>query len=87
MMLKIYFEMDDQSALDYHITAFRKFLHRNKLVSDYQRTIYRNLLNFVVRLVGAFNDKALLKKLSTELKDAKDIADLQWLRTKVEELM
>lgn len=87
MMLKIYFELDDMDGLYFQISSFRKFLYRNRQVSDYQKSIYSNLLKAISRLTAAFNNHAQLKSLATEFKTAKDVADVQWLVNKTEELI
>jgi hypothetical protein len=84
ILLKCYFEMDDQEAFFYHIAAFRIFLSRNKLVSDYQRTIYRNMIKYATRLVRASGDLPKMQLLQNEINEVKQIADLNWLRKKVE---
>lgn len=80
ILLKCYFEMDDQEAFFYHASAFRMFLSRNKLVSDYQRTIYRNMIKYSSRILKSDDNKVLLKKLSEEINEIKQIADLNWIR-------
>ncbi len=87
MMFKIYFELDDHHALYFQISSFKKFLQRNRQISDYQKSIYINFLKKAGELQKAFNSKAMLKKLQIELKHAKDVADVQWLREKVDELL
>lgn len=87
MMMKIYFELEDIDGLYYHISAFKKFLFRNKQISDYQKNIYTNLIKMVSRLTNALNNKSQLKKLNADLKTAKNVADIQWLKEKVEELI
>ncbi|HNR20082.1 MAG TPA: hypothetical protein PKN75_03965 [Bacteroidia bacterium] len=87
MMLKIYFELDDMDGLHFQIASFNKFLYRNNQLSDYQKSIYSNLLKAVNKLTQAFNNRAQLKKLVTEFNDAKDIADVQWLKEKANELI
>jgi hypothetical protein len=80
ILLKCYFEMDDQETFFYHASAFRMFLSRNKLVSDYQRTIYRNMIKYATKIVKSDGNKDRLKKLSAEIKEVKQIADLNWIR-------
>lgn len=85
ILLKIYFELDDTETFFYHTTAFRIFLRRNRLVSDYQRTIYLNLVKFTSKLfrAGSVRRKiAAVKKLAAE---QPQVADLAWLLKKIEE--
>lgn len=87
MMLKIYFELDDMDGLHFQMAAFKKFLYRNNQLSAYQKSIYSNLLKALSKLTRAFNDRTMLKKLAAEFKNAKDIADVQWISEKAEELL
>ncbi|MCB9230985.1 MAG: hypothetical protein H6581_04945 [Bacteroidia bacterium] len=45
-ILKIYYEMNETESLLSHISAFKTFLRRNKLISSYQHSIYNHLLDF-----------------------------------------
>lgn len=85
ILLKTWFELDEQDSFDYHATAFRKFLKRNKSVSDYQRTIYENLITYASRLMHAGTSAAAVKRLSKEISEKKNAADLRWLLAKIEE--
>lgn len=82
ILLKCYFEMDDQETFFYHIAAFRIFLSRNKLVSDYQRTIYRNMIRFSTKLIRANGDKTKATFIQKQIEEVKQIADINWLRNK-----
>jgi hypothetical protein len=84
IILKIYFELEDEEALFYHVTAFKTFLRRNRVISDYQRTIYKNLVMFTARLVKLGTDKKGWLALKKEVEEVKQIADIQWLREKIE---
>ncbi len=85
IILKCYYEMNDDEALSYHLSAFRIFLSRNKLVSEYQRTIYRNLIRFTSALLRSGGRKGMLEKLSQNIEDVKQVADLNWVRKKLSE--
>lgn len=85
ILLKTWFEMDEQDSFEYHAAAFRRFLQRNKSVSDYQRTIYENLIAYTAKLMRAGTSQAALRKLETEIREKKNAADLRWLLAKIEE--
>lgn len=85
ILLKTWFELDEQDSFEYHATAFRKFLKRNKSVSDYQRTVYENLIAFASRLMKAGTSASAIKKISSEISEKKNVADLRWLLAKIEE--
>jgi len=84
ILLKCYYEMDDLEAYFYHVAAFRIFLSRNKLISEYQRTIYRNMIKYTTRLVRAEGDIPKIQQLSKEINEVKQVADLNWLLKKID---
>ena len=86
ILLKIYYEQDDLDALFYHLTAFRTFLRRNRLISEYQRTIYSNLIAFTSRLARNAGNKKMVKRIAEKIRQTKQTADLQWLLEKVKEV-
>src|SRR5690606_32342485 len=47
MMLRIYYELKEKNPLNSLLDSFRVFLKRNKQVSEYQRTLYLNLIKHV----------------------------------------
>lgn len=85
VILKCYYEMDDYEALNYHLAAFRLFLSRNKVVSDYQRTIYRNLIRFSGKLMQSKGNKSQAKAILKDIEQVKQIADISWVRKKAEQ--
>lgn len=85
IVLKTWFELDEDDSFEYHATAFRTFLKRNKSVSEYQRTIYENLIQYTSRLMKAGTKKKQIEKIRDEVMDKKNIADLRWLLSKIEE--
>ncbi len=87
ILLKCYFETDDQVAYLYHVAAYRIFLSRNKQISDYQRTIYRNMIKYTTRLMRASGNIPKIQLLLNEVNEVKQIADLNWLKKKILELL
>lgn len=86
MLLKIYFESREVDALDSLIDSFRIFLRRNKVISDHHRTNYLNLIRFVKKLSRLRpGDSRRLKKIRDEVAGTQQLADVNWLRTKLEE--
>ena len=83
ILLKCYYELDDEETLLYHLAAFRIFLSRNKLVSDYQRTLYRNLIRYTTKLTRIINNKKQLEVLLKNIEKEKQVADLGWLKAKI----
>jgi hypothetical protein len=85
ILLKCYFELDEYDTFFYHSSAFRLFLLRNRTLSDYQKTINRNLIKFLSAIMRAASSKAKLRKIKTEIEQEKNVADLNWLLNKVTE--
>ena len=86
ILLKIYYEQDDPDTLFYHIAAFKTFLQRNKLVSDYQRTIYTNLIRYTGKLAKSGGNPKKAAVIKQEIENKRQVADIQWLQQKVAEL-
>lgn len=87
VILKCYYEMGDYEALNYHLSAFRLFLSRNKEISEYQRTIYRNLIRYSGKIMQANAQKSKAKELISEIEKVKQIADYSWVRKKAEQAL
>jgi hypothetical protein len=86
LMLKIYFELHEVEALRSHISAFRLFLKRNKLVSDSMRTVYLNQIKFIQRILRLEpRDPAARERLKADLAVTPQIADKSWVEEKVAE--
>jgi len=82
IVLKCYFEMDDEEALFYHIAAFKLFLSRNKQISEYQRTTYKNMIRFTSKLARISGKTEKLIELQKQIEEVKQIADINWIRKK-----
>lgn len=87
LLLKTYYELDDFEPLLSLITTFKAYLRRNKLISDYQRDIYTNLLIFVKKLTRLkLGRNVTLESIKAGIEETPQIADLNWLNQKVEAL-
>lgn len=87
LLLRIYFELEDWEPLLSLVNTFKIYLKRNKLISEYQRTTYTNLVKFVRKLTRIKTGSNLpLEKVKLEIEQVKQIADLTWLQSKVQEL-
>lgn len=84
ILLKTYFELEETESFLYHATAFRTFLKRNKLVSEYQRSIYLNLIRYASQLIHALGQKKKILAIKKKVEENRNIADLQWLLSKIE---
>ncbi len=87
IQLKIYYEQGDEETLLFHAAAFKIFLSRNKLISAYQRTLYRNLVNFAIRLVHAGTSPRKIQTLKQKLSRTSQVADQQWIRQVIDEAL
>lgn len=83
IVLKSFFELDETESFYYQASAFRLFLLRNKSISEYQKTIYRNLIRFLTAIHRAGISKAKLNKIRVELMQEKNVADLNYLLRKI----
>ena len=88
LLLKIYYETEDIEPLFSLITTMRVYLKRSKLISEYQRTIYINLINHVKTLARIKSGgKQSVEMIKQSIKNNNEIADINWLKTKVSELV
>lgn len=87
LLLKTYYEIDEQDALYSLFDAFKIYLRRNKLISDYQRDVYNNLITYTRKLLTIRNGgKASVEALRKEILEHKKVADINWLLQKLTEL-
>ncbi len=95
LLLKIYFETDEDMALEFQLENFRLFLHRNRLVSSFQRNVHLNLLRFTRKLYRLREQKGIISKdafaerlykLDRQLQAAADVANASWLQAQVKVL-
>jgi len=88
MLLRIYYELKEIDPLWSLLEAFQVYLRRNKLISDNQKTIYQNLIHFVKEAMRIRKgDKEAALKLKAKIEKTRQVAYLQWLMKKAEELM
>lgn len=86
LLLKIYYELDDYEPLLSLIDTVRVYLRRNKQISEYQKLIYSNFNRFLKKLTRKkLGSKKPYKELEKEMDSVKQIADLNWLKEKLEE--
>lgn len=87
ILLKTYFETQAVDSFFYHASAFRTFLSRNRLISDYQKKIYRNLIKYSVQLMRDIGNTSKVKEIYDEILEVKQIADFRWLEEKMTEYL
>ena len=93
MILKIYFEQEEEEALEHFFDTFRMFLQRNKDISSYQRQVHLNLVRYTRKLhqlrgrryrMNAEAFAASLQQLGDQMRERKNIANLSWLEEQIE---
>ena len=87
ILLKSYYELGDLDALFYHATSFRTFIKRNRSISAYQRTVYLNMIKFTLAIARAGANRSRLKRVQQRIDQSPQVADLQWVQAKVDEMM
>jgi len=84
VLIKIYYDTDEYDLLESHLQAMKVFIHRKKMI-NYHRQYYQNLVYFTQKLIEinpyvTEEKKALYK----EIKDAKQLAEQNWLLKQLE---
>ena len=88
LLLRIYFESDEDEALQNLIASFKIYLQRNKLLAEKKHKRYYNLFRFTLKLHNiykraAYNkkekSKAQLKKLNEQILANNYIVNKSWL--------
>lgn len=95
LLLRIYYDLEEDDALLSLIAAFKKFIQRNKLIADFRKRGYTQMVNFTHRLYKLKNKKEIekkdkfkgqIEKLKEAIDEGEGIFNLNWLQQKVEEL-
>ena len=96
MLMKIYFELDEEEPLFSHIDSFQTYLRRNKIISAYQRKVHQKFIRFTKK---AFQLKEALagkrkkevekqaNSLFKQISQTEDITNKNWLEQEVKNLM
>jgi len=84
MLLKTYYELGEDRALDSLIDSFRIYLRRNQAISREVRQQYRNVLRFVRKLLYLPPESTEARaKLRKEVEACEPLADKVWILSKV----
>ncbi len=89
MLLSTYYETDEIEPLFSLLESFRTYLNRHKNIPAARRIPYMNLIRFTKKLARIMpGDTTAIEKLRKELNETGDgkIANVNWLREKLEEL-
>ncbi len=86
MLIKIYYQMDEWDPMQSAIEAFKVYLRRNKTLSENVKVLYSNFLKFIDKLSRLTRrDKLKLNEMLVKLEETKQVADIGWLRQKIDE--
>lgn len=96
LILRIYFDKDEEEPMTYQIESFQSYLKRNKSISDHVRKRYTNMLRYLRKLsriranLKLTRDRDLLDDLSDLKKNIhafrQEISNPSWFKSKIEEL-
>lgn len=87
MLLAVYYELDELEPLFSLIESSRIYLSRHKEIAVTKRKSFLNLLKYVRKLARIQpGDRPALEKLKQEILEVRNIASLNWLLEKIEEL-
>jgi len=92
MLLRIYYETDEEEALDSHISAFKVYLMRNKMIAKDRYKRYYNLFRFTaalhkIKLGATFipkqESRLKLDKLKNKIQSTGRLPFNRWLNTQI----
>ncbi len=87
MLLKTYYELREDQAMDSLIDSFRIYLQRNKVLTREKKQQYLNVLRFVRKLTQVnIYDKTAVEKVKQQISACSDLPD-RWVLQKAEELL
>ena len=95
LLLRTYYDLEEEEALISLTDAFRQFLKRNKEMTNFQKTGYYNLLKFTRSafrlkigrgIVNQLKWQSSLARLKENIDHAETVFNLGWLQGKIEEL-
>ena len=80
MLVKMYFETDESTALGSLLASLGAYLRRKRQVSEQQRTAYQNFIRLVRKLeITPKRDKMAIGQLRTEILETALVAEKDWL--------
>ncbi len=95
LLLRSYFELEEEEALGALCESFKQFIVRNKSLTDFQKKGYLNLLKYTRRtfrlkvgkgILSRSRWQADLEKLRSEVTEAEAIFNKAWLEEKLTNL-
>lgn len=95
LLLKAYFDLEEEEALIAHAEAFIQFVNRNKSLTDFQKRGYVNLVRFTLRIFKLKLGEIFIKeekwhseirKTKQALENVETVFNRTWLVAKLEEV-
>jgi hypothetical protein len=84
LLLKTYYELDEQEPFFSLADAFTNYLKRNKLISDSSRESFLNFIRFSKKLIQVrLGGRTSAEGVAKEMKKVTSIASRQWLEEKL----
>jgi hypothetical protein len=85
LLMKIYYETNADDSLISLIPALHIYLKRSKLLSEYQRKIYLNLIKYVKKIAAyRMGAKVNIDAIRKSIDNDKNIADSTWLANQLQ---
>lgn len=86
MLLKIYYEEGEFSALESLLESMRTYINRKKIIA-YHKIIHNNFIRFTKKLVRLPpRNKALKERLRKQIEDANPLPERKWLLEQLDKI-
>lgn len=84
-LLRIYFELEDDQAMESLLHSFRMYIHRNKLISESHREKYLSFTRYFRRFLNLpVEDEARIAAFRAELENSdKNQSGIDWILSKL----
>ena len=84
MLLKMYYELSEFTALDSLLESMRVYMHRKKVIG-YHKSNYENMISYTKKLVNINPyDSDQCKKLKVDIEQANPLTERKWLLSQIE---
>jgi hypothetical protein len=84
ILLKIYFELNEEEAFENHCTSFKNFLQREKKLNIEQRKPYLNQIKFSNLIFTNKHHRRNLNLIKEKIKSSSKLADIHWLLEQID---
>jgi hypothetical protein len=85
-LIKTFYELNEIDSLTALLESFKMLLRRKKIISEQQRVIYTHFIHYVKKFISV-SEKSKLQIIQSDLQKPQQVADIGWLREKIEELL